>query len=515
MNNERFVDADEALRGLRALVLTSSGLRETKAYVNEPLKAAKARWDWHVDVVCKRPDLKGYQELAAPAGSLYAEPSSLEEVAPWESDQELAATIDAKIQEAERITGVPIGQIVLAADSRIGRAFVAAIIHVPETSDSLQIYETDNREPFRAIRRLFHWADGLLENSRPDFIFSYEWARPWLFVLWLAAQRRGIPCIAVRRSKIRSGSSFFTADPMMFNVAARSRAKELRQNSEANRAIGDEYLSTFRGQPRELEHIQAKWKIKSGEAWLAWHRNWASSMFSRTMRRIAGRETGKTSDFKELFNFNRREIHRYRHRHILKTFEDGELQSMRYVLYPMHKETDLPLNYQAAAWFDQRNTVRLLASVLPNGYQLLVREHRRNYGLRPESYYRELSILPNVTLVSAFNSQFKYIENADLIVTENGSSGWEGLIFGRRVLTLSQTFYDGAGRARKLDRHDTLARTVVEMLAAEAVTAVGAHDRDLACMVQAEYETTFAEDDMTTAMHQLSSVIAGLRTPSE
>jgi len=98
MNNERFVDADEALRGLRALVLTSSGLRETKAYVNEPLKAAKARWDWHVDVVCKRPDLKGYQELAAPAGSLYPEPSSLEEVAPWESDQELAATITPKFK---------------------------------------------------------------------------------------------------------------------------------------------------------------------------------------------------------------------------------------------------------------------------------------------------------------------------------------------------------------------------------------------------------------------------------
>ena len=202
--------------------------------------------------------------------------------------------------------------------------------------------------------------------------------------MWLAAQRRGVPCVTVRRSKISSGRLFFTADPMMFNLAARLRADQLREHNEPS-TLGREYISSFRNKPRVLEHIQTKWNNKTSETWLAWHRNWLRSVLMKASRKIGGLQTGQVSNFRQLIDFNRREVYRRRHRHILKTFDETALRSMRYVLYPMHKETDLPLSYQAAAWFDQRNTVRLLASVMPNGYQLLIREHRRNYGLRPES----------------------------------------------------------------------------------------------------------------------------------
>ena len=127
-----------------------------------------------------------------------------------------------------------------------------------------------------------------------------------------------------------------------------------------------------------------------------------------------------------------------------------------------------------------------------------------------KSYYRELSTLPNVFLVDGLNSQFKYIQNADLIVTENGSPGWEGLIFGRRVLTLSKTFYDGASRARKLDGRESLASTILEILDADPVTDQDSHDRDLSCMIQAEYDTSFDESDMAAGLSQLRQIIRPL-----
>ncbi len=87
-------------------------------------------------------------------------------------------------------------------------------------------------------------------------------------------------------------------------------------------------------------------------------------------------------------------------------------------------------------------------------------------GLRPTAFYAELLKLPNVVLVDAYDSQFKYLRNASLVVTENGSSGWEGVIMGRKVLTLCRTFYDGVDVAAKLGSRDELARKVLDLVRA-------------------------------------------------
>ena len=161
------------------------------------------------------------------------------------------------------------------------------------------------------------------------------------------------------------------------------------------------------------------------------------------------------------------------------------------VYFPVQKETDRAQTFQAPLWHDQGNTVQVLASSLPSGYRLLVREHRHNRGDRPTRYYRDLSRLPNVVLIEAFDDQFKYLRHADLIVTENGSSGWEGLLLGRRVITLARTFYDGAGLATKVEDMNDLSASIVEALGRPAVADTATHDRSLGCMYDAEFETTF------------------------
>ena len=244
MSGEGIFYKDATLRNLRVLALTSSGLREKKSYVIGPLNAAKASWDWHIDIVCKRPDIEGYQRLAAPTGKIYAEPISFEEVELWESDQKSVANVDAKIREAERATGVPIGRIVLAANSRIGRGFVTPVINLPITPNPHEFSKPITVSLFARYVVCFHWADEILENTTPEIVYSYEWARPWLFVMWLAAQRRGVPCVTVRRSKISSGRLFFTADPMMFNLAARLRTDQLREHNEPS-TLGGSILVPF------------------------------------------------------------------------------------------------------------------------------------------------------------------------------------------------------------------------------------------------------------------------------
>jgi CDP-glycerol glycerophosphotransferase (TagB/SpsB family) len=163
---------------------------------------------------------------------------------------------------------------------------------------------------------------------------------------------------------------------------------------------------------------------------------------------------------------------------------------MRYIFTALHKEPEQALNYRAPFWSNQYNTVSLLTSTLPAGFKLLVREHRLNAGRRPTRFYRELSRLPGVVLVDGFDDQFKYIANADLVVTDNSSIGWEALLLGRRVITLAETFYSAAGLARRVREPEGLAAAVLEYLQEPTIADAAAHDRALGWLLDAEWETT-------------------------
>ena len=243
------VPSDRALADLRVLALLSKTARRPgKHFTFQPIQAAKSKWNWRFDIVCDPASTEAAEfiNLAAPDGRLFLEPDMHPPVAPWESDEAYVAELNAKIAQAETVSGVPVGRIALAADSRLGRGFVAPVIDVAVTSESPRSYEKNNEEPFRAVRRLFHWAEQLLDSSSPDVIYSYEWALPWLYVTWFAAQRRGIPCIAIRRSKIQSGCFFFTADPLMLNVAASSKAAALEQSGAGPSEVARNWLREFR-----------------------------------------------------------------------------------------------------------------------------------------------------------------------------------------------------------------------------------------------------------------------------
>lgn len=499
-------EQDMMLQGLRVLALPVSALPL------KPLFEAKDRWNWYIDLLWRYKERKIYKELVAPSGSYFEIPTMERES--WEDDPRAVADIDRLISEVERATGIPVGQVVLASGVTVGSCFASSVIDLVSEPNLPQVStKVDNLEPYRVVRRAFRFADRILNTARPDLIYCFEWADLWSYVVWLIAQSRGIPCIALRRSKIRTDHLYATTDRLMFNVAARALAQTKRSSSAGVSEAARQYIHEFQQQPKMVGYIKTKWDRRRAEAkWGRWHAQWVRSAALKIipgmiMRPSRARELVQA--VRGLLEFNTRFYRTWRHQRFLSTFDPDELSKMNYILFPVHKETDLSICFQAAPWFDQRSIIRLLASVVPNGYRLLVREHPDNYGLRPSGYYRELLELPNVVLVDPFDSQFKYIANADLVVTENGSTGWEGLLLHRKVIALSTTFYDGAGLARKLEKPEELGAAIVDMLSASDNPDFQERELDLARMIDAEHETTFHSRDAETA---LENVVAILRS---
>ena len=100
--------------------------------------------------------------------------------------------------------------------------------------------------------------------------------------------------------------------------------------------------------------------------------------------------------------------------------------------------------------------------------------------------------LPNTFLIDPFESQFKYIKNSNLIITINGSSGWEGLIFKKPVITLEdKTFYNICGLHYYLKNLDELGSLILKI--DRKVDKSKTYDNKLIKLIDAEYSATFSD----------------------
>ena len=472
------------------LAVLPPGRKDLGKYLVSVLEAGKARWDWRVSVLCPNIDKAPFEKLVAPNGQIFLPPHFLR-AADWESDPDSVRDVDQRIREAEAVTCIPMGRAILAAAHSVGRAYNVPFLHFNRYPLVLKVLK-DSMEPLRIMRRFFRFADDLLEANKPDFVFFFHWVTPLNFLVWFAAQRRGIPCVALRPSKIRSDYGFWTSDPMLMNVAAIEQANVKRRAGAPVSEVAKEKIRAFREQPSMIKYIASKWQNKMRRGFLRWHLEYARIVIPEMINTWRGQDlSSRENPFARFFRYYRTLFLSFYHQHFFRTVDEAALKEMKYIYFPMHKEAEFAQTFQATLWQDQRNTIRVLASVLPFGYRLLVREHRMNFGRRRTRTYRELSEIPNVMLIDAFDSQFKYLRNADLVITENGSSGWEALLLGKRSLLVSQTFYQGAGQGLYVDDPDRLNAAILELLAKPAVADPEAYDRALGCMIDAEFESTF------------------------
>jgi Capsule polysaccharide biosynthesis protein len=478
------------LADMRLLALLPLSRKDRTKYIFELLAAAKARWNWNIDVVCQVTDRRPFENLVSPGGGLYSPPHLLK-VADWERDPIAAAALARRVHEGEMAADLPLGRMVLGGAHSVGRAFNLSLRY-SNRYPLVQRMSRHNLEPFLVYHRLFKFCDDTIDSANPDLIFSLDWTTPLNSCMWLAANLRGVPCVAIRNSKIVPNHAFWTTDRLLLNTAALDRSREKRDSKAPVSEAARKYIEGFRNQPRTIDYIASKWRDRMRRGFWRWHLEYARTMVRELINTTRGQDRAlRERGIVRLYRYYRGLFLAYRHRNLLTALSEDTLAKTKYVYFPMHKEAELAQTFQATLWHDQRNTIRVLASLLPAGYRLLVREHRLNYGLRPTRVYRQLSTIPNVVLIDPFDSQFKYLRHADLIITENGSSGWEGLVLGRPVITLSRTFYDGAGLGSKIENPEKLNAAILEALAKPAIADPRAHDDALACMVDAELESTF------------------------
>lgn len=474
--------AAEPLRNLRILFLPKNS---RTPYFSSLLENGHRDLGWTVTVVGPQGTEAVWSKVSSNGGAFIRTPD-FNEPQPFESDEAASAELDAFIAACERKTGVSASRIILAGERDIGRGFSRPVFYWFHDKTARRAL-ADNSEPMKVVRRTFAFAKAVLERSKPDLVMTGEWANHVCFAIYMAAQQMGIPCAVNRLSKLWSGRCYWSPSLMMWNEPSIGAAEARRSANVQPSERSVEKLNKFLNRPSTLGYVQQNWNALDKRGGRGSHAEIARIFAAGMRHRLGGGGPPAKPAMRLFFDIYRKKWLRLRQRSFFKRYSDEQLKDMRYVLLALHKDPELTLNFQAHVWASQYNTISTLCGTLPDGYKLLVREHRSNTGRRPTQYYKDLAPMPGLVFVDAFDDQFKYIRNADLIVTDNGSVGWEGIQLARPVITLADTYYDGAALSRRVRVHEDLAAHVLELATTEIEDA-SARRQALGAALDAEWD---------------------------
>jgi adenosine/AMP kinase len=126
----------------------------------------------------------------------------------------------------------------------------------------------------------------------------------------------------------------------------------------------------------------------------------------------------------------------------LPYFPAEKLNEIEYAYYPLHVEPEIALSLFGREYLNQIELIRNIAKSLPVTWKLVVKDHPAGVGRRNIGYYKKLLEIPNVVLVSHYADSTAAIENAKVVFTVSGFSGFEAILEKKPVITFGKTFYD-------------------------------------------------------------------------
>ena len=166
----------------------------------------------------------------------------------------------------------------------------------------------------------------------------------------------------------------------------------------------------------------------------------------------------------------------------------------KYIYFPLHFYPEVVSSVFANKFIhhfqQEQHLIQWLAKSLPAGYKLYVKEHKNMMHNRSWQFYSEVASIPNVRLFHANAHGFDLLDHANLIVTINSTTGLEGIIRRRPVLTFHGVYYRGLAQVKTVDLNmdlniqlqDALATQLDESARATALAAL----YDSGCPIQFE-----------------------------
>jgi hypothetical protein len=135
-----------------------------------------------------------------------------------------------------------------------------------------------------------------------------------------------------------------------------------------------------------------------------------------------------------------------------------------FVYFPLHVTDDYKIKRVIPHCVDQASLIEQVAGALPQGHDLVLKEHPMSVGRNRLALLRRLTRIDNVRLLDPYASSHELIKQAAAVAVISSTVGLEALLYARPVLTLGQPFYSGYGLTLDVDSFREIREKVPALL---------------------------------------------------
>jgi hypothetical protein len=292
-----------------------------------------------------------------------------------------------------------------------------------------------------ALREIEAWLDAV----SPDVIFGLVPVSFGEYLIWMAAQARGIPTLYLYPTKV------FNYMCWMDSFFGRPRVIVDAYNTYRRTGQRDEWTARAEGYLHEAEGgvvrhegmVPIPGKIAAAAVP---GRDGLYGRVARLLRAEWDYRTSEAADDNHVLPpiealWRRTVVARARRRRVAAHLEPrylsaADLARLDFAFYPLHAEPEVALSIQGRPYVNQIETMRTIARSLPAGMLLVTKEHPRSIGYHPPSYYDKLLEIPNVRIADPYVESSDVIRHAALVTSVWSFVGFEAILRRKPLVSL-------------------------------------------------------------------------------
>lgn len=376
--------------------------------------------------------------------------SGLDVLQEWDlldAAQRLGAADIARIEHWERLLGDASLWNALIIDRRMG---------YPLKAQFSQCYAPayGHEQLLKILSVALEAIDAQFERVRPHAVLGLNAVTLYDYLYFRMAAQRGIPYMQLKLTRVRNYVSWFT-DPFRLSphitevferyLAGRAEGAE----DEAAMREAEAFLDAARNKTLVYEGAINRPGAKPSEPTKAQGRRSFAARAGAWMARVREAVRLRDPHYPTLIQtlIQARVMRPLRRRYRQHRFDIVDARAFvaarqgGYAIYPLNTEPEVALLAFGRPYRNQIETVRNLASALPVGWKLVVKEHPNAYGYRTSGYYRKLKQIPNVLLAGPTADTGTLTDGAGLVALVYGTIGLEAIIKQKPVLIFSEAPY--------------------------------------------------------------------------
>jgi hypothetical protein len=306
-------------------------------------------------------------------------------------------------------------------------------------SNFLAELKSDKNSYLNYTVNMLRYLYDFLQKNKPDLFYSYAVAGAFTLGLAELCSKLNIPFYKLTHSRIQNLIVLDTSPKDEMNIVREKFNSELSGFQPESLKWAENYLNDFRLKQAQPDYQILQNEIYSAKTKLKYSlKNWA-----KYLKGLVDKSNDFThNSYLDNLKYDQKTVKGIKEFWRKKPFFPTEdLIKRKFLFYTLHVDPEASTMVISPYQTNQLSVIEALAKSKPIDQILIVKEHLTMIGRRPEGFYDKINALPGVYLVDPREPSFKFINDAEAIVTLTGTSGFEAVMLKKPAIFLGNFIY--------------------------------------------------------------------------